>query len=967
MNISFKNFRRFLSESDFQLRKFNLLIGPNSSGKSTISDLIKNYVDLTTFGIANVSETYLIRNLTDITAIGKRSKKRLSSRKNVKANKQKTGSKFSGGNLRNVIESSNYRAIFPKYYNQFQREWHKKHQSIEEDIRYPYVSRFINDFKFNPKISDQPSSIKFIYGLKAKGVDFRRSDRFFSIRMRRNLLQGLDNRNFDDTGTQLFRTNKENHLYDFGEKINKYLEKIVNNPQKQGGITSHQLEVSFAKNHTSFLVKSKQPFIDGLNISQDLNSQDRIMYFNDGSAIQELINDTSKNLTISVFKNLLNFTEDKFSHYKDCYKELFPNEKMPDYPLTMPLDIDTSKINLKTNKLYDKTMRMMEYVSSQLYFDNAIVKTGESTANLWNISPYISSYSFTKSDLREIGISSIEKNLFPTGFKVPKKISRFGRLGSGHSRIINRYKDNILRLYEFEEDELISPISGNLVRDYIDYDFYQDFALTANTEKPKDIYKKMIPHFNFKKNKAIQPAYGVLFKISSPSVRFGSSTDAVMKRDVVSDIKKVETFLKELGAKKLLNDFDIFSPRYRSGRVSDWIYNPKGVVDNFDKFIREKVENIYSNSVEDCLLNYVQLYRKSLKKCSLFNEPTIENSELQLLAKKYGVRKEALLNQVDIIRLHLLRTMIVRFQKHLNKYLFAYYIEKFEDGLETNFEINLFKDSENRSFFRKKVSPSVTKIKPNNAEFIDLKDDLVVSKDDLIKFFGENSSSLFSPKEVDLSFKRKLNQFNRFINKSLDEIGCNFNINIKNAFFTTEASKSDSSKNLIVRPSSELYEFIVTENNAKTGLFIKERGLGDATIISLLGQLFPFDRVSKRNNEILIIREPEAYLHPNLIDKVIRFLFNFANSENRQNLSIILETHSEVVLRSLQYQVKDLKIADESKVGIFYVDPNLKNKEGTKINDIGINKNGFLKRPISEDFFGINMKLAKHLWDSDEK
>ncbi len=38
---------------------------------------------------------------------------------------------------------------------------------------------------------------------------------------------------------------------------------------------------------------------------------------------------------------------------------------------------------------------------------------------------------------------------------------------------------------------------------------------------------------NFKKNKAIQPAYGVLFKISSPSMRFSASSD-VMKRDVVS-------------------------------------------------------------------------------------------------------------------------------------------------------------------------------------------------------------------------------------------------------------------------------------------------------------------------------------------------------------------------------------------------------------------------------------------------
>ena len=122
------------------------------------------------------------------------------------------------------------------------------------------------------------------------------------------------------------------------------------------------------------------------------------MYFSDGSKIDSLIKDTVTNLTETVFEKLLDSVEGKFQDYKNQYRSLFPDEKMPKYPLTMPLMVDTSKLDFKKDDKNSSIEKFMEYISYCKPFDNSIIKMSEQSNNFWNISPYIYSYFYKQNN-----------------------------------------------------------------------------------------------------------------------------------------------------------------------------------------------------------------------------------------------------------------------------------------------------------------------------------------------------------------------------------------------------------------------------------------------------------------------------------------------------------------------------------------------------------------------------------------
>jgi predicted ATPase len=54
------------------------------------------------------------------------------------------------------------------------------------------------------------------------------------------------------------------------------------------------------------------------------------------------------------------------------------------------------------------------------------------------------------------------------------------------------------------------------------------------------------------------------------------------------------------------------------------------------------------------------------------------------------------------------------------------------------------------------------------------------------------------------------------------------------------------------------------------------------------------------DSEVLLIEEPESNLHPALQSKLAVFFVELANKYNKQ---IIIETHSEYIIRKIQYVV----------------------------------------------------------------
>ena len=98
--------------------------------------------------------------------------------------------------------------------------------------------------------------------------------------------------------------------------------------------------------------------------------------------------------------------------------------------------------------------------------------------------------------------------------------------------------------------------------------------------------------------------------------------------------------------------------------------------------------------------------------------------------------------------------------------------------------------------------------------------------------------------------------------------------------------------------------------------------------------------------------------------QLLFFLLSFLLDNHRKGLKIVVESHSETVLRTIQKITKEAK-AEHKDVGIYYVEQK-RNKEGKRtgstIKDLEIQEDGFLGKEVPKGFFAVNTKLIEALW-----
>ena len=105
--------------------------------------------------------------------------------------------------------------------------------------------------------------------------------------------------------------------------------------------------------------------------------------------------------------------------------------------------------------------------------------------------------------------------------------------------------------------------------------------------------------------------------------------------------------------------------------------------------------------------------------------------------------------------------------------------------------------------------------------------------------------------------------------------------------------------------------------------------------------------------QTLIIEQPEIHLHPALHAKFIDVLIKYSG-----NTKLIIETHSEHIIRKLQILAKN-KIVDIQDTNIYY----FKNKVGTfEISKHIISKDGNLTPPFPKGFYDNSYQLSKELY-----
>lgn len=136
---------------------------------------------------------------------------------------------------------------------------------------------------------------------------------------------------------------------------------------------------------------------------------------------------------------------------------------------------------------------------------------------------------------------------------------------------------------------------------------------------------------------------------------------------------------------------------------------------------------------------------------------------------------------------------------------------------------------------------------------------------------------------------------------------------------------------------------------------LADYGFGYSQLIPIILKIYNLSYQSIFNNSILIIEEPEANLHPNLQAKLADILALVI--KHKKGLKVVVETHSEYLIRKLQYLVAKQEVnREDCIIHYFNADENV-SKEEPKVKPIEITEEGNLTDNFGPGFFDEATRL----------
>ena len=163
----------------------------------------------------------------------------------------------------------------------------------------------------------------------------------------------------------------------------------------------------------------------------------------------------------------------------------------------------------------------------------------------------------------------------------------------------------------------------------------------------------------------------------------------------------------------------------------------------------------------------------------------------------------------------------------------------------------------------------------------------------------------------------------------------------------------------------DLYALIIEEMiDSKTYNYV-DTGFGLSQVLPILMPLHNCRRYSNRH-PLIAIEQPELHLHPNAQSRLssvfVQTLWDSFHSEkrpyNRNNLQLILETHSEHLVRGFQVEVAKGNLSKDD-IAIYYVG---KYKNGNSyVKKLELTEKGMFKEPWPGGFFEEDYRLTKEL------
>jgi len=176
-------------------------------------------------------------------------------------------------------------------------------------------------------------------------------------------------------------------------------------------------------------------------------------------------------------------------------------------------------------------------------------------------------------------------------------------------------------------------------------------------------------------------------------------------------------------------------------------------------------------------------------------------------------------------------------------------------------------------------------------------------------------------------------------------------------------TKTEGSLNLFL---SEIDE---SENIENPRINISDMGKGLSNLILMITKVYSIININEnkqseeyisKNPKTILIEEPEVFLHPNWQSKLADMFVKIINENT--NTRLIIETHSEYIIRRLQYLVGK-KDVDAQKIKILYFNDVQKNKRHKKqFYQLKIREDGFIDKDFGKGFFDEASRLTIDLF-----
>lgn len=132
------------------------------------------------------------------------------------------------------------------------------------------------------------------------------------------------------------------------------------------------------------------------------------------------------------------------------------------------------------------------------------------------------------------------------------------------------------------------------------------------------------------------------------------------------------------------------------------------------------------------------------------------------------------------------------------------------------------------------------------------------------------------------------------------------------------------------------------------------------TLVLNFNKKLEHDDYHYADKRILIIEEPEANLHPKLQSKLADF---FVDAINEFNVKFVIETHSEYLIRKLQYLTAKGKVNTGASVIYYFNAENEKGKE--KVKKIEIKEDGRLTSEFGPGFYDESTRLMMSMFTDE--